>query len=160
MIAIAAMAVIAVTTIIILFMYLCTSLDAFFTSWRESFSSITREYPEWKYCYTPCRGRVHVSSRSTIPIRFACVERRKTPVFVRFGVQKHVEFQVGLYCNEIFTYIDDCCYFRVSNCWDSRDGSDRPIPANQRDSAPGFHHNALPFLQAYSVPRAGAREHI
>ena len=51
-------------------------------------------------------------------------------------------------------------YFRVSNCWDSRDGSDRPIPANQRDSAPGFHHNALPFLQAYSVPRAGAREHI
>ena len=49
--------------------------------------------------YTPCRGRVHVTSRSTIPIRFACVERRKTPVFVRFGVQKHVEFQVGLHCN-------------------------------------------------------------
>ena len=51
--------------------------------------------------YTPCRGRVHVTSRSTIPIRFACVERRKTPVFVRFGVQKHVEFQVGLYCNTV-----------------------------------------------------------
>ena len=49
--------------------------------------------------YTPYRGRVHVTLRSTIPIRFACVERRKTPVFVRFGVQKHVEFQVGLYCN-------------------------------------------------------------
>ena len=40
-----------------------------------------------------------VTLRSTIPIRFACVERRKTPVFVRSGVQKHVEFQVGLYCN-------------------------------------------------------------
>ena len=50
--------------------------------------------------YTPCRGRVHVTSRSTIPIRFAYVERRKTPVFVRFGVQKHVAFQVGLYCNK------------------------------------------------------------
>ena len=48
-----------------------------------------------RYMYTPCRGRVHVTSRSTIPIRFACVERRKTPVFVRFRVQKHVEFQVG-----------------------------------------------------------------
>ena len=47
-------------------------------------------------CVTrPVEG-VYVTSRSTIPIRFACVERRKTPVFVRFGVQKHVEFQVGL----------------------------------------------------------------
>ena len=39
--------------------------------------------------------------RSAIPIRFACAGCRKTPVFVRSGVQKHVEFQVGLYCNNI-----------------------------------------------------------
>ena len=49
-----------------------------------------------RYMSTPYRGRGHVTLRAAIPIRFACAARRKTPVFVRSGVQKHAEFQVGL----------------------------------------------------------------